>query len=198
MLPATQPWEWHAAARRWPAGGWERSLTQASAFDIKLQLGTNTGLRNLPLLGSFPSPATGRAPAEPAELLRAGCALPQHLTPQAAFDQRMKTWQRWQDAQATLQKKREAEARLLWANKPDKLQQAKDEIVEVRPRSSLTGLFAGPIAPDAGTPPQVRGLIECEGWWLLAGLEACPLPLPIHPDFQSVSAGRVLARSWKR
>nr|KAF6487570.1 sorting nexin 1 [Rousettus aegyptiacus] len=37
---------------------------------------------------------------------------------------------RWQDAQATLQKKREAEARLLWANKPDKLQQAKDEIVE--------------------------------------------------------------------
>lgn len=43
----------------------------------------------------------------------------------------MKTWQRWQDAQTTLQKKREAEARLLWANKPDKLQQAKDEIVEV-------------------------------------------------------------------
>uniref|UniRef100_G3UHC5 Sorting nexin-1 n=1 Tax=Loxodonta africana TaxID=9785 RepID=G3UHC5_LOXAF len=50
----------------------------------------------------------------------------------AAFDQRMKTWQRWQDAQATLQKKREAEARLLWANKPDKLQLAKDEIAEVR------------------------------------------------------------------
>uniref|UniRef100_A0A5F5PGU1 Sorting nexin-1 n=1 Tax=Equus caballus TaxID=9796 RepID=A0A5F5PGU1_HORSE len=48
----------------------------------------------------------------------------------AAFDQRMKMWQRWQDAQATLQKKREAEARLLWANKPDKLQQAKDEIAE--------------------------------------------------------------------
>ncbi|XP_076984285.1 sorting nexin-1 isoform X2 [Tamandua tetradactyla] len=48
----------------------------------------------------------------------------------AAFDQRMKTWQRWQDAQTTLQKKREAEARLLWANKPDKLQQAKDEIAE--------------------------------------------------------------------
>ena len=46
----------------------------------------------------------------------------------------MKTWQRWQDAQATLQKKREAEARLLWANKPDKLQQAKDEIVEVSPQ----------------------------------------------------------------
>uniref|UniRef100_A0A669P5Q4 Sorting nexin-1 n=1 Tax=Phasianus colchicus TaxID=9054 RepID=A0A669P5Q4_PHACC len=47
-----------------------------------------------------------------------------------AFDQRMKTWQRWQDAQAMLQKKREMEARLLWANKPDKLQQAKEEISE--------------------------------------------------------------------
>ncbi|XP_007906903.1 sorting nexin-1 isoform X1 [Callorhinchus milii] len=46
------------------------------------------------------------------------------------FDQRMKTWQRWQDAQTTLQKKREIEARLIWANKPDKLQQAKDEISE--------------------------------------------------------------------
>ncbi|KAM6352709.1 sorting nexin-1 isoform 2-T2 [Alca torda] len=47
-----------------------------------------------------------------------------------AFDQRMKTWQRWQDAQSMLQKKREMEARLLWANKPDKLQQAKEEISE--------------------------------------------------------------------
>ncbi|XP_026565709.1 sorting nexin-1 [Pseudonaja textilis] len=47
-----------------------------------------------------------------------------------AFDQRMKAWQRWQDAQVTLQKKRETEARLLWANKPDKLQQAKEEISE--------------------------------------------------------------------
>lgn len=43
----------------------------------------------------------------------------------------MKTWQRWQDAQTMLQKKREMEARLLWANKPDKLQQAKEEISEV-------------------------------------------------------------------
>ncbi|KFQ85618.1 Sorting nexin-1, partial [Phoenicopterus ruber ruber] len=42
----------------------------------------------------------------------------------------MKTWQRWQDAQTMLQKKREVEARLLWANKPDKLQQAKEEISE--------------------------------------------------------------------
>ncbi|XP_045081213.1 sorting nexin-1 [Coregonus clupeaformis] len=46
------------------------------------------------------------------------------------FEQRMKTWQRWQEAQSTLQKKREAEAKLLWANKPDKLQQAKEEITE--------------------------------------------------------------------
>lgn len=50
---------------------------------------------------------------------------------QACFDQRMKAWQRWQDAQNMLQKKRETEAKLLWANKPDKLQQAKDEITEV-------------------------------------------------------------------
>uniref|UniRef100_A0A669DGH2 Sorting nexin 1 n=1 Tax=Oreochromis niloticus TaxID=8128 RepID=A0A669DGH2_ORENI len=47
------------------------------------------------------------------------------------FDQRMRAWQRWQEAQSTLQKKREAEAKLLWANKPDKLQQAKEEITEV-------------------------------------------------------------------
>ena len=43
----------------------------------------------------------------------------------------MKVWQRWQDAQSTLQKKREVEAKLLWANKPDRLQQAKEEITEV-------------------------------------------------------------------
>lgn len=43
----------------------------------------------------------------------------------------MKCWQKWQDAQVTLQKKREAEAKLQLANKPDKLQQAKDEIKEV-------------------------------------------------------------------
>ncbi|KAK2834576.1 hypothetical protein Q7C36_015277 [Tachysurus vachellii] len=48
----------------------------------------------------------------------------------ACFDQRMKAWQRWQDAENMLQKKRETEAKLLWANKPDKLQQAKDEITE--------------------------------------------------------------------
>ncbi|ROL53713.1 Sorting nexin-2 [Anabarilius grahami] len=46
------------------------------------------------------------------------------------FDQRMKTWGKWQDAQMMLQRKREAEAKLQYANKPDKLQQAKDEIKE--------------------------------------------------------------------
>lgn len=46
------------------------------------------------------------------------------------FDYRMKCWQKWQDAQATLQKKREADAKLQYANKPDKLQQAKEEIRE--------------------------------------------------------------------
>ncbi|XP_043916694.1 sorting nexin-2 isoform X2 [Protopterus annectens] len=46
------------------------------------------------------------------------------------FDQRMKCWQKWQDAQATLLKKREAEAKLQYGGKPDKLQQAKEEIRE--------------------------------------------------------------------
>lgn len=44
----------------------------------------------------------------------------------------MKVWHRLQEAQSTLQKKREAEAKLLWANKPEKLQQAKDDINEVK------------------------------------------------------------------
>lgn len=51
---------------------------------------------------------------------------------QGVFDHRMKTWQKWQDSQMLLQKKREAEAKLQFTNKPDKLQQAKDEIKEVR------------------------------------------------------------------
>ncbi|XP_041429176.1 sorting nexin 2 S homeolog isoform X1 [Xenopus laevis] len=46
------------------------------------------------------------------------------------FDQRIKCWQKWQDAQVNLQKKQEAEAKLQISNKPDKLQQAKDEIRE--------------------------------------------------------------------
>uniref|UniRef100_A0A6Q2Z0N0 Sorting nexin-2 n=1 Tax=Esox lucius TaxID=8010 RepID=A0A6Q2Z0N0_ESOLU len=55
----------------------------------------------------------------------------------SVFDQRMKTWSKWQDTQLLLQKKRESEAKLQFANKPDKLQQAKDEIKEVR--STLEG-----------------------------------------------------------
>lgn len=51
---------------------------------------------------------------------------------QGVFDHRIKTWQKWQDSQLLLQKKREAEAKLQYINKPDKLQQAKDEIKEVR------------------------------------------------------------------
>uniref|UniRef100_H2TYZ7 Sorting nexin-2 n=1 Tax=Takifugu rubripes TaxID=31033 RepID=H2TYZ7_TAKRU len=47
------------------------------------------------------------------------------------FDHRMKTWQKWQDSQLLLQRKREAEAKLQFNNKPDKLQQAKDEIKEL-------------------------------------------------------------------
>lgn len=47
------------------------------------------------------------------------------------FDHRMKTWQKWQDTQLLLQKKREAEAKLQNTNKPEKLQQAKDEIKEL-------------------------------------------------------------------
>lgn len=70
---------------------------------------------------------------------------------QGAFDQRMKTWQRWQDAQTMLQKKREMEARLLWANKPDKLQQAKDEISEVGNRVWGSLLCSCPPCPS-GSP----------------------------------------------
>lgn len=56
---------------------------------------------------------------------------------QGVFDHRMKTWQKWQDSQLLLQKKREAEAKLQCTNKPDKLQQAKDEITEVRGSMSM-------------------------------------------------------------
>ncbi|KAM4616555.1 sorting nexin-2 isoform 1-T2 [Polymixia lowei] len=53
------------------------------------------------------------------------------------FDHRMKTWQKWQDSQLLLQKKREAEAKLQYTNKPDKLQQAKDEIKELEGKVQL-------------------------------------------------------------
>lgn len=55
---------------------------------------------------------------------------------QGVFDQRMKTWGKWQEAEMMLQRKREAEAKLQYANKPDKLQQAKDEISEVMMRNT--------------------------------------------------------------
>lgn len=48
----------------------------------------------------------------------------------SVFDHRMKCWQKWEDAQITLLKKREAEAKMMVANKPDKIQQAKNEIRE--------------------------------------------------------------------
>lgn len=57
---------------------------------------------------------------------------------QGVFDHRMKTWQKWQDSQLLLQRKREAEAKLQFTNKPDKLQQAKDEIKEVRHKRTNT------------------------------------------------------------
>lgn len=60
------------------------------------------------------------------------------LCVQGVFDHRMKTWQKWQDSQLLLQRKREAEAKLQCTNKPDKLQQAKDEIKEVRQRRTNT------------------------------------------------------------
>ncbi|KAL6114961.1 snx2 [Pungitius sinensis] len=49
----------------------------------------------------------------------------------AVFDHRMRTWQKLQDSQILLQKKREAETKLQFNNKPDKVQQAKDEIREL-------------------------------------------------------------------
>ncbi|XP_077416744.1 sorting nexin-2 [Vanacampus margaritifer] len=50
------------------------------------------------------------------------------------FEQRVKTWQKWQDTQLLLQKKREAEVKLQFSNKPDKLQQAKEDIKELEGR----------------------------------------------------------------
>ncbi|XP_061625136.1 sorting nexin-2 [Phyllopteryx taeniolatus] len=49
----------------------------------------------------------------------------------AVFEQRVKAWQKWQDTQLLLQKKREAEVKLQFSNKSDKVQQAKDDIKEL-------------------------------------------------------------------
>lgn len=64
---------------------------------------------------------------------------------QGVFDHRMKCWQKCQDAQVTLQKKREAESKLQLANRPDKLQQAKDDIKEVMLSSISVFLEARPF-----------------------------------------------------
>lgn len=64
--------------------------------------------------------------------MKRSCAVCVCVCAQGVFDHRMKTWQKWQDSQLLLQRKREAEAKLQFTNKPDKLQQAKDEIKEVR------------------------------------------------------------------
>lgn len=58
-----------------------------------------------------------------------------------------------------LQKKRESEARLLWANKPDKLQQAKDEITEVSSIFALAqcGYIAGSSLSTAPIPTRCLG-----------------------------------------
>lgn len=117
----------------------------------------------------------------------------------------MKTWQRWQDAQAMLQKKREAEARLLWANKPDKLQQAKDEITEVsilrQPCQGILWLLNEPWSHPTqmlGTPQQAEKMIEIKGPCLLCKPQSdcrpalrpgCSLS-PLHPDLPNQSRGR--------
>ncbi|MEQ2180952.1 sorting nexin-2 [Goodea atripinnis] len=72
------------------------------------------------------------------------------------FDQRMKTWQKWQDSQMLLQKKREAEAKLQFTNKPDKLQQAKDEIKE---GFALTFNYTGNPFPVKSALYSVRSLM---------------------------------------
>lgn len=102
---------------------------------------------------------------------------------QGAFDQRMKTWQRWQDAQSMLQKKREVEARLLWANKPDKLQQAKEEISEVGTRSGWGSLLSSgsekpsfaPAAPLTQPVVAAKPLGERSGSFAGPGNSAFPL-----------------------
>ncbi|XP_077598052.1 sorting nexin-2 [Stigmatopora nigra] len=47
------------------------------------------------------------------------------------FEQRVKSWQKWQDTQLLLNKKREAEVKLQLSNRSDKAQQAKDVIKEL-------------------------------------------------------------------
>lgn len=51
---------------------------------------------------------------------------------QEAFNERVKCWKAWKDAEATLDKKREAKVRLELAHKMDKVPGAEREIKEVR------------------------------------------------------------------
>lgn len=102
----------------------------------------------------------------------------------------MKTWQRWQDAQTMLQKKREMEARLLWANKPDKLQQAKEEISEVG-AEERQGLRA--LSSKKG-PSELEVQVSCQALKphrkpqkLLEGLLA--VPPPVASSLSSQQAG---------
>ncbi|XP_077942530.1 sorting nexin-2 isoform X1 [Gasterosteus aculeatus] len=53
------------------------------------------------------------------------------------FDHRVRTWQKLQDSQILLQKKREAETKLQFNNKPEKVQQAKDEMRELETKVQL-------------------------------------------------------------
>ena len=57
---------------------------------------------------------------------------------QDAFNERVKCWKTWKDAEVTLDKKREAKVRLELAHKMDKVPGAKREIKEVRSSSSHT------------------------------------------------------------
>lgn len=85
---------------------------------------------------------------------------------QGCFDQRMRAWQRWQEAQNTLQKKREAEAKLLWANKPDKLQQAKEEIAEVSSSATVRKVTVVRRGNRRRVPPPALHInIEINSWW---------------------------------
>lgn len=47
------------------------------------------------------------------------------------FNERVKLWKSWKEAEATLTKKREAKAKLELARKSDKIPQAQQEITEV-------------------------------------------------------------------
>ncbi|MGH0177906.1 UNVERIFIED_CONTAM: hypothetical protein FKN15_007612 [Acipenser sinensis] len=78
------------------------------------------------------------------------------------FDQRMKTWQKWQDAQAMLQKKREAESKLQFANKPDKLQQAKDEIREAKRVRDFKAVIIKYLESLVQTQQQVCFIYVCK------------------------------------